>query len=155
MDASVYPVLPSDGYRPAAIMSLERLMKFGARSDPKVASTIVKLAWSILLSHYTDSEEVVFGVTATGRGGSMPGIGIMSGVAIANTPFRVRLQSDMWVGEALHGVQEQETRMIPVEQLELHTISRLSADAAAASQFRNSMFTSHAARTSSGSDPFP
>jgi non-ribosomal peptide synthetase component F len=136
MNASVYPALPSDGYRPAATMSLERLMKFGARSDPKVTSTIVNLAWSILLSHYTDSEAVVFGVTTTGRCGSMPGVGIMSGVAIATTPFRVRLQSDMWVGEALHGVQEQETRMIPVEQLELHTISRLSADAVAASQFR-------------------
>ncbi|KFZ18629.1 hypothetical protein V501_01109 [Pseudogymnoascus sp. VKM F-4519 (FW-2642)] len=136
MSASVFPTLPSNTYRPAATMSLERLIQLGTMPDPRFTSTIVKLGWSILLSQYTDSDEVVFGVTTTGRDGNMPGIEAMSGVTIATIPFRVQLESDQRVEDALHRVREQETRMIPFEQLGLHTISHLGPDAAAASQFQ-------------------
>ncbi|KFY17806.1 hypothetical protein V492_00362, partial [Pseudogymnoascus sp. VKM F-4246] len=136
MSASVFPTLPSNTYSPTATMSLERLIQLGTTPNRHFTSAVVKLGWSILLSQYTDSDEVIFGVTTTGRDGDMPGIEVMSGVTIATVPFRVHLKSNQRVEDALHSVRNQEARMIPFEQLGLHTISHLGPDAAAATKFQ-------------------
>lgn len=75
-EAVPFPALPSADYRPRADSTVKR--HIGGLAWPKrnaTASTVIRAAWSVLTSRYTDSHDVVFGAMVTGRQGSLPGIG--------------------------------------------------------------------------------
>lgn len=60
---------PSANYRPSATMSMERWINIQGQDNQESMSAFIKAGWSIVLSQYADSDEVLFGVTPTGRGG--------------------------------------------------------------------------------------
>jgi amino acid adenylation domain-containing protein/non-ribosomal peptide synthase protein (TIGR01720 family) len=60
-----------------------------ARSQHVTLSTIVQGAWSLLLSHYSGSFDVVFGAAFSGRPAEVPGIESMVGPCVSNLPVRV------------------------------------------------------------------
>ncbi|PKY04560.1 acetyl-CoA synthetase-like protein, partial [Aspergillus campestris IBT 28561] len=100
-------------------------------------STTLRLAWAITLSQYTNSEDVVFGLTVSGRGAAVAGIDKVTGPTIATVPLRVRLEQDETITNGLHRVQSQSARMLPFEQTGLQNIRRLSDETAAACRFQN------------------
>ncbi|HEX6291181.1 MAG TPA: condensation domain-containing protein, partial [Herpetosiphonaceae bacterium] len=54
-------------------------------------STIVQGAWAVLLSRYTSRQDVIFGVTVSGRPPALAGVERMVGLFINMLPVRVRL----------------------------------------------------------------
>jgi amino acid adenylation domain-containing protein len=60
-----------------------------ARRHQLTLNTLAQGAWAILLSRYTGEEDVVFGVTVSGRPADLPGVESMVGLFINTLPMRV------------------------------------------------------------------
>ncbi|MDB6123508.1 MAG: non-ribosomal peptide synthase-like protein, partial [Pedosphaera sp.] len=62
-----------------------------ARTHKVGLSTMVQGAWGLLLSQYSGEEDVVFGVTRSGRRSSIEGAEEMAGIFINTLPVRVKV----------------------------------------------------------------
>ncbi|KAF7155563.1 hypothetical protein CNMCM5623_008105 [Aspergillus felis] len=129
VEAEVFPTLPSPDYKP---MPTERVDISVTLQNPTpgghTVSNAIKLAWALVISHYTCSLDVVFGVTVSGRAAPVPDIERMIGPVIATVPLRFQLKQNWTVMEALKSIQDQSTDMIPFEQLGLQHIRKLSPE---------------------------
>ena len=108
-------------------------------SWPKVnitASNFVKVAWSVIVKQYTESEDVLFGITTTGRQVDLEGIEQMIGPTIATIPIRVQLDSNDTVKQLLSRVQDNGLRYAENEQYGLRNIRKLNSDTERACQFQ-------------------
>ncbi|KAI6543835.1 NRPS [Pyricularia oryzae] len=158
-EAVPFPALPSADYRPRADSTVKR--HIGGLAWPKrnaTASTVIRAAWSVLTSRYTDSHDVVFGAMVTGRQGSLPGIGRMIAPLINAVPVRVRLDPAARLEQLLDQLQSQAVAMIPHEHTEVLDIRRLGGAAEQASRFNTLLVVQPAGRpeyTAGGADgPF-
>ncbi|SER28292.1 non-ribosomal peptide synthase domain TIGR01720/amino acid adenylation domain-containing protein [Lentzea albida] len=74
-----------------------------ARRRRVTPSTVVQAAWALLLSAYSGDDEVVYGLTVSGRPADLPGVESMVGVFINTLPVRVRISWERtfadWLGE--------------------------------------------------------
>jgi hypothetical protein len=74
-----------------------------ARRQRVTLNTLVQAAWALVLATYTDEDDVVFGVTVSGRPSNLPGAAQMIGPFINTIPARVRLPPQAvvvtWLGE--------------------------------------------------------
>ncbi|GBE66268.1 non-ribosomal peptide synthetase [Mycobacterium sp. MFM001] len=77
----------------------------GARDRGITVNTLMQMAWALVLSRLTDRDDVVFGVTVSGRPPELSGVESMIGLFINTVPLRVRLDPDGDVGRQCHGVQ--------------------------------------------------
>ncbi|MCV7314897.1 amino acid adenylation domain-containing protein [Mycolicibacillus parakoreensis] len=76
-----------------------------ARGRGVTLNTVTQLAWALVLSRLTDRDDVVFGVTVSGRPAELAGVETMVGLFINTVPLRVRLQPATAVGEQCRAVQ--------------------------------------------------
>ena len=53
----------------------------------------MQMAWALVLSRLTDRDDVVFGVTVSGRPAELAGVETMIGLFINTVPMRVRLDA--------------------------------------------------------------
>jgi amino acid adenylation domain-containing protein len=100
-------------------------------------STIVRLAWAIVLWRQTGSEDVVFGATVSGRNANLDGIDQISGPTLATLPVRIRLRTETSVNKSLAQIQDEFIDMIPCEQTGLSRIRQFGEQAAEACNFQN------------------
>lgn len=77
----------------------------GARGNGITVNTLMQMAWALVLSRSTDRDDVVFGVTVSGRPPELVGVETMIGLFINTVPLRVRLDPDDFVGAQCLGVQ--------------------------------------------------
>ncbi|KAI0449217.1 hypothetical protein F5B21DRAFT_520570 [Xylaria acuta] len=133
LQVAAFPPLPSVTYtpNPTAKKTLTIQVDSPGKNEYSVPNRL-RLAWAILISRYTDSVDTIFGVTVAGRGASVLGIEDMTGPTIATVPYRLSLQPDMSVSDALLKVQDDSIAMMPFEQAGLQYISRLCPEAASA-----------------------
>lgn len=75
------------------------------RSRGITVSTLMQMAWALVLSRLTDSRDVVFGVTVSGRPPELTGVETMVGLFINTVPLRVRLDPAATAGEQCRAVQ--------------------------------------------------
>ncbi|MDO6431640.1 amino acid adenylation domain-containing protein [Flavitalea sp. BT771] len=68
-------------------------------------NTLMQGIWSYLLYAYTGKENIVFGVTVSGRPADMPGVEQRVGMYINTLPFCVRVDPDAPVGQWLRDIQ--------------------------------------------------
>lgn len=92
-------------------------------------STVIRAAWFLLLSHYFNSAEVIFGAKVTGRHAAIPGIERIFGRTITTVPVRLISVSEETVIEFVQRVQTHTTDMITFEQTGLTQIRTFSDDA--------------------------
>jgi amino acid adenylation domain-containing protein len=132
-----FPPLPSVGYRSVADAELTAKIRFSmpANGDHTVA-TVLQAAWGMLLSLYEGSQNVTFGVVASGRTTPIPSIENMVGSTIANFPFRVSYERDQTVAEYLASIKKSTTDLIPYQQAGFQNIRKVSPEARAASAVR-------------------
>ncbi|KAL4904279.1 hypothetical protein BDW74DRAFT_178860 [Aspergillus multicolor] len=139
LQADVFPALPSPGYTPAP--SEEFHLSFESppctTASKHTATTVLRLAWALVISHYTCASDVVFGLTVSGRAAPVEGIDKMTAPGVATVPFRVHLDLSRTVTEALSDVQTQSSEMIPYEQFGLQNIRKLSDAAADACNYQS------------------
>ncbi|KAJ6784263.1 hypothetical protein PWT90_03904 [Aphanocladium album] len=156
LEAPCFPALPSYNYQPTVDQSISR--HISGLSWPQVdvtPSIAIRAAWSIVAAQYTGVDDVVFGATVAGRSAAIPGVESMVGPAIATVPLRVRIDDrSKTVAQFLVGMQEQAVRLIEFEQTGLSQISRISAEAKAASQFQTLLVVQPIEETEIGSDVF-
>lgn len=104
------------------------------------SATVLRAAWALVLSRYSDSDDVCFGAAVSGRQAPVPGVERMPGPAVATVPVRVSLADrSQSVASFLASVQCHSAAMIPHEQLGLQHIARLSPDAQEACDFATLM----------------
>ncbi|KAJ5373247.1 hypothetical protein N7517_005253 [Penicillium concentricum] len=137
MSPTSFPAVPAESYTPAATKSFILETKLAQSMDFDSLSTTVKMAWAILISRHTASEEVVFGVTDTGRRATMPAVDLMSGPTIATFPFQVLVQGDQSIGETWRQLHHRRAEMVQHEQFGLNQMRILSSDAAALCKFQS------------------
>ncbi|CAG7953115.1 unnamed protein product [Penicillium nalgiovense] len=100
-------------------------------------SSIIRLAWAIVLWHQTGSEDVVFGATVSGRNANIDGIDQLSGPTLATLPVRIKLATSQPVHEGLSQVQGQFVNMMVHEQTGLSRIRQVGREAAEACNFQS------------------
>lgn len=95
-------------------------------------STIKRAAWALTLASFSDSPDIVFAQTLSGRNVSMSGIEDVMGPTIATIPVRVRLPpklSSVTVKKFLEELQAHASDSMDFEQVGLQRIRELSTDA--------------------------
>ena len=139
LEAETFPLLPSPDYQPRSNETRTHAID-GLQwpSHAGVTPTVVlRAAWSILSSKYTNTKDTVFGVTVSGRQTAFQGIEQLTGPTIATVPLRVILDPAMNVQDMLLQIQQQAVSMIEYEQAGLQTIRRVSPQAARACDFNS------------------
>jgi amino acid adenylation domain-containing protein/non-ribosomal peptide synthase protein (TIGR01720 family) len=132
-----FPKLPPMAQAPRADTTLSRSIQLQAKMNSgTTTSTLIRAALAIVISCYTTSEDVIYGVTVSGRNALVAGIEDIIGPTIATVPVRVHTGGNKTVLSYLQTVQDEATAMIPFEQTGLQTIIRVSADARKACDFQ-------------------
>ncbi|KAF5844163.1 hypothetical protein GGP41_002268 [Bipolaris sorokiniana] len=136
-DAMPFPSLPPTVQQPVP----DTMLEYTCPPLPKTVSdttksTLIHAAWAIVASSQTNSDDVIFGVTVTGRNAPVAGIEAMLGPTIATVPMRLRFPRDLTVSAFLKRVQKQMIETIPYEQMGLQRIAKMSPDAQHACNFQ-------------------
>uniref|UniRef100_A0A8H7N4P6 Carrier domain-containing protein n=1 Tax=Bionectria ochroleuca TaxID=29856 RepID=A0A8H7N4P6_BIOOC len=98
-------------------------------------ATIVRAALALVLSRYSEDNDVCFGTSISGRQAPVSNIDNMCGPAIATVPLRMRIDGKQSIDQYLTSVQSQAISMIPYEQYGLQRIAKLSREADEACKF--------------------
>ncbi|MCP2242216.1 non-ribosomal peptide synthase domain TIGR01720/amino acid adenylation domain-containing protein [Lentzea aerocolonigenes] len=104
----------------AALVSL-------ARERRVTLSTVVQAAWAVLLSAYSGEDDVVFGLTVSGRPAELPGVESIVGLFINTLPVRVRVAWERTFADWLGELQENQVLMQRHEHTPLAEIQRVSS----------------------------
>ncbi|PZV34684.1 non-ribosomal peptide synthetase [Mesorhizobium kowhaii] len=107
-----------------------RLRAF-ARQHGLTLNTVLQGAWALLLGHYTDRDDVVFGAVVSGRPPEVPGIEQMIGLFINAVPVRVRVDPQAalvpWLKD-LQSAQARGSAFHHLDSAELQRCSEISPD---------------------------
>lgn len=76
-----------------------------ARQSDLTVNTIVHGAWALILSRYSNRQDIVFGATVSGRPAEISGIESMIGMFINTLPVRVRVEREAPLLAWLKGLQ--------------------------------------------------
>lgn len=136
VQSPIFPVPPIGWVAPKQWTTLKHSIPLMNKSGDRTLADIIKLAWALVMSCQTNSNDVVFGMTVSGRNSPVAGIENISGPTIATFPWRIQLQTDMSVEQALRNIQEHDVSLIPFEQTGMQRIQRCSPEAAIACSFQ-------------------
>ena len=133
--SSKFPVVP-EGYVPSAGTDLEDTFPL---PTPKVegftVSTLIRVAWSMVMAHHAGSDDIVVAETLSGRNDDRQGIAEADGPLITTVPARCILDPSANLVDVLEATQRAMVDMIPFQQAGLQNIRFMSADAAEACSF--------------------
>jgi mycobactin peptide synthetase MbtF len=79
----------------------------GARVGGVTVNTVMQLAWALVLSRLIGRDDVVFGITVSGRPAELAGVEQMIGLFINTVPLRVRLDPAAGVGAQCVALQRE------------------------------------------------
>ncbi|KAL6812971.1 hypothetical protein GGI42DRAFT_313353 [Trichoderma sp. SZMC 28013] len=102
-------------------------------------ATVLRAAWSIILSRYCDSDDVCFGSVVSGRNASVSGLASITGLVTATVPIRVKLGRKQTIKQFLLDMQSQALEMVPFEQFGLQNISKINQHTKEACNFSSLM----------------
>ncbi|KAF9884295.1 hypothetical protein FE257_001925 [Aspergillus nanangensis] len=136
-EASIFPPLPDATHLPSPKLSGSYDMHdLPTATAGYTLSTALRLAWAMVLSQYTVSNDVIFGTLVDGRRAPFPGVEGVSGPTLTSYPLRVQLEQNASIESALAMVQDRVASAFPYEHAGLQNIRRLSKDAARACDFQ-------------------
>ncbi|MBB4226167.1 condensation domain-containing protein, partial [Variovorax guangxiensis] len=97
-----------------------------ARQYSLTLNTLLQGAWGTLLGRLTGSEDVVFGITVSGRPPELPGVERMVGLFINTLPLRLRFQSTESFAHVAARLQVEQSETTAHQHLGLSDIQRLA-----------------------------
>lgn len=139
-EATQFPTLPLPGYEPTS--NKTTLHRIKANSPPSstsldlTPSTLIRAAWALVIGQMTNTSDVVFGMTVSGRNAHVCNIEAMPAPTMATIPLRVKWTSGQNIPGYLETVQREATEMMAFEQTGLHRIAKMLSDARQACQFQ-------------------
>ncbi len=95
-----------------------------ARERSLTLNTILQGLWAMLLARLSNRNEIVFGITVSGRSPELAGIEQMVGLFINTVPLRVRMHPGERFLDVLARIQESQSEMLNVYHLGLSEIQR-------------------------------
>ncbi|KAG6250801.1 Glycopeptide NRPS [Claviceps purpurea] len=135
-DAS-FPALPPSIQHPRADRTLQGEIFLPRKQQSGITlSNLLRAAWALVAGDLTNSQDVVFGMTMSGRGAQVPGLNKMAAPTIVTVPVRVTWSKDQKVSDYVNMVQNQATDMIPFEQAGLQKIAKICPGSHQACQFQ-------------------
>ncbi|KAM4054540.1 AMP-binding enzyme [Hirsutella rhossiliensis] len=133
-----FPTLPPSVDQPAADQEAEYQFPQPRQCRKDItASTLIRGAWALIVSRMSNTEDVVFGATVSGRNAPVAGIDAMVAPTFATIPLRVKVAGDQSVSGFLRTVQQQAVDTIPFEQAGLHRIAKMSPSCQKACMFQS------------------
>ncbi|KAF4976734.1 hypothetical protein FZEAL_6649 [Fusarium zealandicum] len=132
-----FPVV-SSSHKPIATASTSFRFTFKpevATESGATPSALINAAWALVLSQYTASSAITFGVTLSGRDFLMPDVDQLVGPTIVTIPRQLNVRPDQSVSEFLQYVQGGMAASIPHQHLGLHEIRALGPAALQACNF--------------------
>ncbi|PYH86696.1 acetyl-CoA synthetase-like protein [Aspergillus uvarum CBS 121591] len=125
-----FPSLPTSDYQPRPTGLIDRHIRFSHTICTEVTiSNLFRAAWALTVAQLVGQDDVVFGLTVSGRNLPLQGIESVRGPTIATVPTRIRVRDEWTVEQFLQHVQASATAMIPFEHIGLQNIKRLSDSA--------------------------
>ncbi|MFD0586351.1 amino acid adenylation domain-containing protein [Dactylosporangium darangshiense] len=97
-----------------------------ARRHQLTLNTVVQGAWAALMSAYTGTDEVLFGVTTSGRGSQFAGVESVVGLLINTIPARISIERDEPVAVWLRRLQREQAEARTFEHTPLVQIGAWS-----------------------------
>ncbi|MEV4048490.1 amino acid adenylation domain-containing protein, partial [Streptomyces sp. NPDC049744] len=95
-----------------------------AREQGLTMGTVLQGVWAIVLSRLTGRDDVVAGVTVSGRPSEIDGVESMIGLFINTVPMRARLRPAQPMAEFLRQLQDTQTRLLAHQHIGLADIRR-------------------------------
>ncbi len=89
-------------------------------------STLIQTAWGLLLHLHSGSEDVVFGVTVSGRPADLPQVESMTGLFINTLPLRLPITPEWTISKLLAHTQDTVFQMREFEYTVLPDIQQLT-----------------------------
>ncbi|MDE2470934.1 MAG: methyltransferase, partial [Bradyrhizobium sp.] len=97
-----------------------------ARQHKVTINTLMQSAWALLLSRYAQLDDIVFGVTVSGRPPELAGIEQSVGLFINTLPLRIEVVPDRPVSHLLEQVQRRQTELLDHQQTPLVQVQQWS-----------------------------
>lgn len=97
-----------------------------ARDRRVTLNTVVQAAWALVLSRYSRSNDVVFGVTVSGRPPDLPGVESIVGMFINTLPMRARLDNGTAFGDLCRQLHERQQETTGFQYSPLFEVQRWS-----------------------------
>ncbi|MGB4248276.1 MAG: amino acid adenylation domain-containing protein, partial [Pseudohongiellaceae bacterium] len=91
-------------------------------------SSVIRLAWGVLLARFTNKADVVYGTVVSGRPPEIAGIDRAVGLFINTVPVRFQLDAEINANDALTLIQQQANASRPHEYLSLAEIQAVAPD---------------------------
>ena len=133
-----FPMLPRPTYEPHVTNKVVHIAPLTRRPGMGVTTpSLIRAAWALTISAYSNSEDVVFAETVTGRDVPVSGIVDMVGPSFATVPVRVQTRRDLTVAKYLSDLQDGFMEAMPYQHAGLQRIKRISSDTAKACEFQN------------------
>ncbi|SJN54191.1 Linear gramicidin synthase subunit D [Vibrio ruber DSM 16370] len=107
--------------------SLSASLSNWARTQGVTLNTVIQGLWGLVLSRYLATDDVVYGVTTSGRPADLANADGIMGVFINTLPLRLRIEADATLGDWLTALQAQNLHMRDYEQTPLANIQRYAA----------------------------
>lgn len=135
---AAYPLFPERDLSQPRWATVNRKMQLSGKTSCQfTVSTMLRGAWALLLGAYSNSTDICFGVTVTGRNLQDLEFEDLIGPTIATVPLRINFKRQQTVEKFLGNIQHQTAAMMPFEQAGLKRIRCLNPGAQAACLFQN------------------
>ncbi|MFD5428857.1 amino acid adenylation domain-containing protein [Streptomyces sp. NPDC127084] len=106
-----------------------RALEEQAHRHGATLSTLVQVAWALVLRRLTGRDDLVFGTTVSGRDAPVDGVESMVGLFINTVPVRVTVRGGETLGGLLRRVQEEQIDLLDAHHIGLGEIQRISGSA--------------------------
>ncbi|WP_433713442.1 amino acid adenylation domain-containing protein [Nocardia sp. CA-084685] len=133
--ALVRPAVLDDGFGPdngfgraafeLSATETAALTSFAAAKEVTV-NTVLQAAWGVVVAGITDRDDVVFGVTVSGRPPQLDGVDAMVGLFVNTIPVRVRFDSATTVSELLTALQGEQAALLEHHYLGLADVQAIA-----------------------------
>jgi amino acid adenylation domain-containing protein len=132
-----FPHLPSPTYRPIGNATQQLQVSLSRQSRSSVTTaTIIQTAWALLIGLYSNTSDVITGMTLNGRTAPFTGVEKLIGPTLVTIPCRMQFRRDQLISDLLETIQQQYVEMIPFEQFSLTAMKQIGAHARTACDFQ-------------------
>ncbi|WP_344174777.1 condensation domain-containing protein, partial [Pilimelia columellifera] len=124
-NASRIPVLPQEIEFELSTADTTSLVRW-ARDHGLTLNTVIEGAWALVLSQLTGRDDIVTGITVSGRPPELEGVESIVGLFINTVPLRLHVRPTESLTTMLTRLQQEQTKLIPHQHIGLSHLQQLA-----------------------------